>query len=254
MDITESVKVIADLEQAKNKAEESDRLKSTFLANMSHEIRTPLNTILGFSSILISEEEISSREREEYSSIINRSSENLLQIINDILDLSKLETGQLKIFKTQINVQTVLDELNMVFMKRLVEIGKVNIRLRMSAPHAPLFLNLDRVRFYQIFMNLLSNSIKFTEKGEIRYGISEVADDQVCFFVSDTGIGIEKGLQSTIFERFRQVNESNTRRHGGTGLGLSIVKNMVELMGGNITVDSEAGKGTTFRFTLPVEN
>lgn len=254
MDITELVKVIADLEQAKNKAEESDRLKSAFLANMSHEIRTPLNTILGFSSILTSEKDITSEEREEYSSIINRNSDNLLQIINDILDISKLETGQLKIFNTRFNVQTVLDELNRVFTKRLSELGKTSIQLRVLTPPEPVLLNLDRVRLYQVFMNLLSNSVKFTEQGYIRFGVSQVAENKIYFFVSDTGIGIKKELQSAVFERFRQANESTTRKHGGTGLGLSIVKNLIELMGGDITVESDAGKGTTFRFTLPVEN
>jgi len=253
MDITDSVKVIADLEQAKNKAEESDRLKSAFLANMSHEIRTPLNTILGFSSILASDETISSHEKEEYVSIINRSSDNLLQIINDILDISKLETGQLKIFNTRFDVQKVLDELNMVFIKRLDELDMNAIRLKLITLNEPLFLNQDRVRFYQIFMNLLSNSIKFTEKGEIQFGVSGIAGNKVSFFVSDTGIGIKKELQSAVFERFRQVNETITKLHGGTGLGLSIVKNLVELMGGEISVESESGRGTIFRFTLPVE-
>jgi PAS domain S-box-containing protein len=254
MDITESVKTIADLEQAKNKAEEGDRLKSAFLANMSHEIRTPLNTILGFSSILASDENISPQEKEEYSSIINRSSDNLLQIINDILDISKLETGQLKIFNTRFDVQNVMDELNRVFMKRLAEIDKNEVQLKQVTTDERLFLNQDRVRFYQIFTNLLSNSIKFTEKGEIRFGVSKVDEETVSFFVSDTGIGIKKELQSAIFERFRQVNEFGTNKvHGGTGLGLSIVKNLVELMGGTITVESESGKGTLFRFTLPKE-
>ncbi|MGV8096197.1 MAG: PAS domain S-box protein [Mangrovibacterium sp.] len=253
MDITESVKVIADLEQAKNKAEESDRLKSAFLANMSHEIRTPLNTILGFSSILTSDEEISPEEKEEYTSIINRSSDNLLQIINDILDISKLETGQLKIFKKLFDVRIVLDELNRVFTKRLTELDKNDIKLKVKTVSEPLFLNQDRVRFYQIFMNLLSNSAKFTEKGEIQFGVSEITGNIVSFFVSDTGIGIPKELQAAIFERFRQVDETSTKVHGGTGLGLSIVKNLVELMGGDITIESASNKGTLFRFTLPIE-
>jgi signal transduction histidine kinase len=221
---------------------------------MSHEIRTPLNTLLGFSGILASEENISAEEKDEYVSIINRSSDNLLQIINDILDISKLETGQLKIFNTRFDVQTVLDELNKVFTKRLDELDKSDICLRLTTLREPLFLNQDRVRFYQIFMNLLSNSVKFTEKGKIEFGVSDNSGNTVSFFVSDTGIGIKKELQSAIFERFRQVNEfGSNKMHGGTGLGLSIVKNLVELMGGTITVESESGKGTRFKFTLPVE-
>lgn len=254
MDITESIKTIADLEQAKNKAEEGDRLKSAFLANMSHEIRTPLNTILGFSSILASGEDVSPEEKEEYSAIVNRSSDNLLQIINDILDISKLETGQLKVFNARFEVQTVMDELNHVFVKRLAELEKSEIQLKLVASDGHLFLNQDRVRFYQIFTNLLNNSIKFTERGEIRFGVSGVDEKFVSFFVSDTGVGIKKELQSAVFERFRQVNEfAENKVHGGTGLGLSIVKNLVELMGGTITVESEAGQGTTFQFSLPVE-
>jgi PAS domain S-box-containing protein len=253
MDITDSVKVIEDLEQAKNKAEESDKLKSAFLANMSHEIRTPLNTILGFSSILASEENLSPQDKEDYSAIINRSSDNLLQIINDILDISKLETGQLKIFKSRFDVQTVLEELNRVFGKRLAELEKNNIVLGVDSVSEPVILNHDRVRFYQIFMNLISNSVKFTEEGEIRFGISEIKDHKITFFVSDTGIGIKKEMQPAIFERFRQVGDSPVKMYGGTGLGLSIVKNLVELMGGDLAVESERGKGTVFSFTLPYE-
>ncbi len=253
-DYTDRKKAENALEQAKNKAEESDRLKSAFLANMSHEIRTPLNTILGFSSILAAEEEISPEEKEEYSFIINRSSDNLLQIINDILDISKLETGQLQILNTRFNAVPVLDELSRVFEKRLSELGKKDIRLRLSTSDNPVYLNLDRVRFYQIFTNLLNNSVKFTEKGEIGFGMSGIAENEVSFFVSDTGIGIQKELHSAVFERFRQVNETSTRTHGGTGLGLSIVRNLVELMGGTITVESEPGRGTTFLFTMPAES
>jgi signal transduction histidine kinase len=124
----------------------------------------------------------------------------------------------------------------------------------LSTSDTPVYLNLDRVRFYQIFTNLLNNSVKFTEKGEIGFGMSGIAEDKVSFFVSDTGIGIQKELHSAVFERFRQVNETSTRTHGGTGLGLSIVKNLVELMGGTITVESEPGRGTVFLFTMPAEN
>ncbi|MDD4191748.1 MAG: PAS domain S-box protein [Mangrovibacterium sp.] len=253
-DFTDRKKAEDALEQAKNKAEESDRLKSAFLANMSHEIRTPLNTILGFSSILTAEEELSPEEKEAYSGIIDRSSDSLLQIINDILDISKLETGQLKILNSRFDAVPVLDELSRVFDKRLAELGKTAIQLRVSTHPAPVFLNLDRVRFYQIFSNLLNNSLKFTENGEVRFGIAKAAEGKASFFVSDTGIGIKKELQSAVFERFRQVNETSTRTHGGTGLGLSIVKNLVELMGGTITVESEPGQGTTFRFTLPADD
>jgi two-component system sensor histidine kinase EvgS len=145
-----------------------------------------------------------------------------------------------------------LDELYTIFRKRLVEIGRDNIALIVQKPETSILLNTDKIRFMQVLINLLSNAIKFTDKGHIQFGISEIAEKQVTFFVSDTGSGIKREFLPSIFERFRQADDSSTRRHGGTGLGMSIVKNLVELMDGHITLESEEGKGTVVRFSLPV--
>ncbi len=252
-DITEKKKIIADLKMAVEKAEESDRLKSAFLANMSHEIRTPLNAILGFSDMLCGDETLSLEIREEYSTIINKNSDNLLHIIDDILDISKLDTGQLKIIKKPIDLLQTLNELYLDFQRKISETGDGKVALKLKIPDFPVSISTDKVRFSQIVSNLLSNSVKFTHSGEIEFGILKITDQQITFFVSDTGIGIEKAVQPAIFERFRQANDSTSKLYGGTGLGLAIVKNLVELMDGEISLESEIGKGTTFKFCLPTK-
>jgi len=252
-DITEKKKIIADLKMSKEKAEESDRLKSAFLANMSHEIRTPLNAILGFSGMIAEDDELTKEVKEEYSSIINRNADNLLHIIDDILDISKLETGQVKILKKPFDLSKTLNELYTQYQSKISESGKENIVLKLRVPNHQILLSTDKVRLNQILSNLLNNSIKFTHLGMIEFGVMEVSRQKISFFVSDTGIGIEKDVQETIFERFRQANDSTTRVYGGTGLGLSIVKNLVELMGGQIQVESEVSKGTMFKFWLPLD-
>lgn len=252
-DITEKKKIVEDLKIAKEKAEESDRLKSAFLANMSHEIRTPLNAILGFSDMLTEDCGLSREIKEEYSSIINRNADNLLHIIDDILDISKLETGQVKIIKKPFELSQTLNELYTQYQKKISETEKENIKLKLRRPDHPISIRTDKVRLNQILSNLLNNSIKFTHYGEIEFGVLEITEQTITFFVSDTGIGIEKEIQSTIFERFRQANDSTTRLYGGTGLGLSIVKNLIELMKGDISLESEIGKGTMFKFRLPLK-
>ncbi|MGQ7871217.1 PAS domain S-box protein [Sunxiuqinia sp. sy24] len=252
-DITEKKKIMADLQRAKEKAEESDRLKTAFLANMSHEIRTPLNAILGFTNILVEEEDLDQNTKREFAAILKQSGANLLQIINDILDLSKLETGQLSIYPDQFDVIPLLQELHSIFKQRLVEHEKTNIQFRCLAPKGTLQLRTDKVRFNQIFMNLLSNAVKFTVEGDIQFGIAEQSDQMISFFVSDTGIGINKEIQASIFDRFRQADDSLTRIYGGSGLGLSISKKIVDLMGGDIQLKSEVGQGTTFTFRIPID-
>ena len=251
-DITEKKKIIADLKISKEKAEESDRLKSAFLANMSHEIRTPLNAILGFSDMLTDDSELSKEVKEEYSSIINRNADNLLHIIDDILDISKLETGQVKIINKTFDLRRTLNELFVHYQRKIAETGKENITLKLKIPDFPVSMHADKVRLNQILGNLLNNSNKFTHQGEIEFGVMDISEQRITFFVSDTGIGIEKDSQSTIFERFRQANDSMTRLYGGAGLGLAIVKNLIELMEGEISLESEVGKGTTFKFWLPL--
>lgn len=249
-DITGQKRLIKEVIEAKEKAEESERLKSAFLANMSHEIRTPLNAILGFTQMLAFEEDLSPEQKEEFTSIINRSAEGLLQIISDILDISQLETGLLKLHKTEINVHDLLSELYSQSKLKLNDAQKESIELKMEVP-AEIRLYTDRVRLIQIMMNLLNNAIKFTDKGYISFGVFHCDEEKIGFFVSDTGIGINPSIQSNIFERFRQADESLSRIYGGNGLGLAIVKSLTELLGGKIQLESELGKGTTFRFYLP---
>ena len=253
-DITERKRMIAEVIQAKNKAESAERLKSAFLANMSHEIRTPLNAILGFSNMMTSSDDMSDETKKEYIDIINKSAEGLLLIINDILDVSKLETGQVKIYYKPFNLNKMLESMKSQYQEKMTDKDKENIQLQLIPSSSDLILNTDENRLAQIFSNLLSNALKFTEKGEIKFGISAVHEDKVELIVSDTGIGISKKDQKTVFERFRQVDYSTKRIYSGNGLGLAIVKSLIELMGGKITLESEVGKGTTFRFFLPLEN
>jgi len=249
-DVTEKKKILEELINAKERAEESDRLKSSFLANMSHEIRTPLNSILGFSNFLTSEDDLTSQEKTEFSNIINKSAESLLQIINDIIDISSLETGQLKTFFTHLQVNSILRSLHTVFSLKLIEINKSHLFLTLLE-NEELTVYADENRFIQVITNLLNNALKFTVRGEISFGIESFNEEKVYFVVSDTGIGIRSEVQATIFERFRQGEENTNRTFGGNGLGLSIVKNLVELMGGEISLESEVGKGSKFRFWLP---
>jgi PAS domain S-box-containing protein len=250
-DITEKKTIVSDLQKAKEKAEESDRLKSAFLANMSHEIRTPLNVILGFTNLLV-EEELDKDIRKQFSTILTQSSDNLLQVINDILDISKIETGQLTFHNIDFNIQPVILDLFAVSKQLLKKYNRTDLRLNYFVPPNPVSVRTDKVRFNQIFTNLISNAVKFTQEGEINFGAKKVENGFVLFFVEDTGIGISKDRQQDIFERFRQVEDSSTRTYGGTGLGLSISKKLVEQMGGTISLESEPGKGSTFTFRIPV--
>ncbi len=238
-----------ELEKAKKKAEESDRLKSAFLANMSHEIRTPLNGILGFTTLLTSDRNNDFSKKQKYGSIIKKSSESLLQIIDDILDISRIESGELKISERPFDVIPMLHELNAVFARKIM--AGVNLYLMNSVNKDKIILHSDESRLRQVFYNLLDNAIKFTEKGAIRFGIRNVLPGKIEFFVQDTGIGIPKSKQKTIFQRFRQGENAYNRMYGGNGLGLAITKNLVELMGGRIKVESAVKKGSEFTFFMP---
>lgn len=252
-DITEQKAMIKEVLAAKEKAEEAERLKSAFLANMSHEIRTPLNAILGFTSMITTNKELSREANLRYSIIINKSAEGLLQIINDILDISKLETGQVKVFRNPFDLNMMLERINELYQDKFRE----NKNKKLTFKHLPappkFIITSDENRLSQIFSNLLSNAFKFTEKGKIVFGVSDIFNDKIEFIVSDTGIGISPQDQKTIFERFRQANSSTKKVYSGNGLGLAIVKSLIELMGGKITFESELGKGTTFRFFLPIK-
>ena len=251
-DVTERMKVEAELLMAKNKAEESDQLKSRFLANMSHEIRTPMNGILGFANLL-NAENILSKEREEYVQIINQNGNLLLKLIDDILDVAKIEAGQLAIFeKPCILNMELIDEYTL--FKRLIENNNaknINLVLHLPENNPPLQVLIDTARLKQILTNLLSNALKFTETGSIEFGYSLEPAQEIKFFVKDTGIGIPQEKFEIIFDRFRQADETSSRKYGGTGLGLTISSNLVKLMKGKMWIESEIGKGSVFYFTIP---
>ena len=232
------------------KAKESDRLKSTFLANMSHEIRTPLNGILGFSSLL-SEEEFDSKTIKEYSSIIVNNGKNLLNLINDIIDVSKIETQQLNIKRKKFSVNKLINNVVSLF-EQSISFSQKEIEFRVENNLiSDFYIISDEMRIQQILNNLLNNAIKFTQKGHIKLFI-ETHSNNLSFSVEDTGIGIEQSKQAIIFDRFRQANENIDQIYGGSGLGLSISKSLAQMLDGDIYLQSEKGKGSTFTFQLKI--
>lgn len=257
-DITFRKKMEEDLIKAKEKAEESDKLKSSFLANMSHEIRTPMNAIIGFSQLL-SDSDTTDEEKRHYINLIQNSGNDLLRLIDDIIDISKIEAGQVKIFKSQYFVDNILCELYDSFSEFIkTKKSKSNLKLIYNRPEGAqnIVLITDIDRFKQIIRNLVSNAIKFTDTGIIEFGFKvdySKKYSSIKFYVKDTGIGIAKDMLEVIFDSFRQANVSNTKIYGGTGLGLAITKKMVELLGGKIWVNSTPGRGSTFYFTLPYQ-
>ena len=249
-DLAEREKTNKELIKAKEKAEESDRLKSAFLANMSHEIRTPMNGIIGFSEIL-QEETLTGEKRKSYTQIVMNSGQQLLNIVNDILDISKIETGQVKINNNKVILNQMMLEL-FTFFKPKINTQEVSLYLHKDAGDEESTIHTDKARLSQVFNNLLSNAVKFTQKGHIKFGY-EIKTDEVLFFVEDTGIGIPAKYHDSIFERFRQADMDLSRKYGGTGLGLSISKGLVELMNGRLWLESKQGKGSTFYFTIPYQ-
>ena len=251
-DVSERVIAEKELLEAKEKAEESDRLKSAFLANMSHEIRTPMNSILGFSSLL-EMEECDADTRKDYLRYIQKSGEHLLSLINDIIDISKIEANQMSIRLSPCHVNRLMEDVYGMARSQVQLYKKEGLSLRMvndsSVPD--LILVTDEVRLKQILINLINNAIKFTEEGEVVFGYRLREDGVVQFFVKDTGIGIPEDKHTIIFSVFRQVEQNNTRNYGGAGLGLSITQSLVEKLGGRIWVMSEPGKGSRFYFTHP---
>jgi PAS domain S-box-containing protein len=254
-DITEKKWILGQLIEAKNKAEENERLKSAFLQNISHEIRTPMNSIVGFSKLL-QRTDLSAEKQRNYTSIIVNSTNQLLTIYSDILTISSLETHQERLFVQQMNLNEMLADLYDQF---LVQRKTKDITLTLNCPltdeQAEIFA--DKMKLSQIVSNLLFNAFKFTHNGEIEFGylaeslLENKKEPKIIFYTKDTGIGIEEKIQEKIFERFYQADHSINRKYGGNGIGLSISKGFVELMGGEIWVESAPAKGSVFKFTVP---
>ncbi len=246
-EISIRIKTEAKLTQAKLKAEENDKLKTAFLANLSHEIRTPMNGIVGFASLLV-DRTVDDESRNVYVEIINNSCNQLLSIINDIVDISRIESGQITLSETSFQLNGLIDELQMFFLP-LAEKSNLKLLSTKELPDAESTITCDHTKIRQVLNNLLINAIKFTKKGEIKFGY-RIVDNFVEFYVSDTGIGIKPDFQKLVFDRFQQAEAGDTNVYGGTGLGLSISKAFVELHGGKIWVQSTPGKGSDFYFTI----
>jgi PAS domain S-box-containing protein len=246
--ISERKKMEKDLITAKEKAEESDRLKSAFLANMSHEIRTPLNSILGFSDLLIAPD-LDTDSRREFANLINSSGNNLLSIINDILDISKIEAGQITLINNDFSAYKLISEIQKEYSYKAIYKG-IEFKLKTQSEAQKLIIRSDESRIKQVLINFVGNALKFTNSGYIEIGVA-LNENNMQFYVKDTGIGIPKEYHDKIFDRFRQVEAAQTRKYGGNGLGLAITKNLAELMGGNVWLESEPNVGSTFYFSLP---
>jgi signal transduction histidine kinase/CheY-like chemotaxis protein len=245
--------LIQQLDASEKKVREVSRIKENFMANMSHEIRTPMNAILGFTNLMKARNR--DPELEEFVEAIGQSGESLLTIINDILDVSKIEAGMMRIEATPFSVRGIIHSIQTMFAEKMQEkgldFGTVVDKL------VPDTLSGDPIRLTQILVNMIGNAVKFTSEGAIRVAVDDKGREgnhiRLGFIISDTGIGIAKEKLPELFDRFRQAEDSTTRKYGGTGLGLAIAKDLISLQGGEIEVESEAGKGTIFRFTIPYE-
>ena len=260
--IEENEKRSQELITANYKAEESNRLKSAFLSNISHEIRTPFNVILGFLKLIL-EEELATDERVLFGQMINQSASRLMNTIDDIIEISKLQSGSLEIFATEFNIKLLMNELFNHF-KCDCEVKALEIKVNHDLINNREYIFTDRLKLGSILSKLIENAIKYTKRGSIDFGYTFKTASWICeaddpitpteieFYVRDTGIGISKTQQTKIFERFRQADVSTTREFEGTGLGLAITKAYVEGLGGKLWVESEVGKGSTFYFTFPI--
>jgi len=243
-----------DLRKALHQATESDRLKSAFLASMSHELRTPLNAVLGFSQLVELDTPIETAV--DFCKTINQSGFQLLGIVEDLFDISSIESGNIKIKWNNYPLATILYEIEDLIKTEQYALNKTHLELKLILPtDASLYMiNTDPIRFKQIFINLLKNALKFTEKGRIEFGFNQnenASDKLIHFFVKDTGIGISDDVQKDIFDLFRQADETSSRVYEGIGIGLSISKKLIELLGGKISLESKQNEGSTFYFTHP---
>ena len=238
--------------QAKEEAREANRLKSSSLASMSHEIRTPLNSIIGFSDLLL-DPDATDEDRETFTKLILVAGKSLLQLVADIIDISKIEAGQVTIHEEEFRLNSFLQEIYEVFIHDHIQNRENNFELRfVKASSDEITIKTDQLRLRQIFNNLITNALKFIDKGFVEFGYSAVLPGSVLFYVKDTGVGIAKDKQHEIFFQYGQDSSTFQRNREGTGLGLAISKSFVELLGGKIWLDSERGSGSTFYFTVPI--
>lgn len=239
-----------DLFIATAKAKESDMLKNAFLANMSHEIRTPMNAILGFSHI-IHNQDICVSEKQHFVELINQNGRNLMMLLDNIIDISKIDAGQLEIKSTHCDVNSILTDIHAHFQNEAMRktCGKLVVTLNIVSKDE-LMIVVDAQRLRQVLFQLIGNAVKFTDSGVVEFGYS-LSADEILFYVKDTGVGIPKGMEDEVFKRFSKFNDNQNRLFGGIGIGLSIAQNLVELMGGRIWNDRTIDSGAIFYFTLP---
>jgi len=240
---------LAKIRDAEQKARESDTLKTSFLQNISHEIRTPMNSIVGFSELL-KDKNISETEKSQYLELISKSSDQLLNIVNEVLDISLIETGNITVNKTSLHLNDLMDELYLSYRIAIKDLIGFSVDKGLSDSSSLILADIVKVR--QVLANLLSNAAKFTDKGNIRFGY-RLVNNELEFFVEDSGIGIDPEFHDRIFERFLKVGKENIRLYEGVGLGLAICKGNIDLLKGRIWLESEAGKGSKFFFTIPYE-
>lgn len=257
-DLSTLKQITENLSKSKIKAEESDKLKTAFLANLSHEIRTPMNAIIGFSELLLSNE-LPVEQKEKYVNYINSSGTVLLKLIDDIIDIAKIQSKQLSIKKVRTDINGILYEIYSTY-SRLIKAQKgdeVELIWNKKDKDGRVKLLTDSLRFRQIFTNLLGNALKFTDKGSIEFGydmIEEANQKVIRFFVKDTGVGLSSQNKDIVFSRFYKNDDDSMRLYRGVGLGLTITKSLVDLLGGKIWVESQLGKGSTFFFSFPVSD
>lgn len=240
-------KHVRRLRKAEEEAVRSNKLKTAFLQNISHEIRTPMNSILGFSELLNSDE-INREEAKEYIHTIHQSTQQLLLVVDELMEISMIETGNMKLNPTTVNINDLLQDIRLSFSPLLKP--NISLKIKGTIPEEKSLVTIDEGKLRQILYNLLSNANKYTDEGEIELEYT-LRDEQLYFRVSDTGIGIAEDVKSFVFERFRKVHNEKRRQYDGVGLGLAICKGNVDLMGGSIDFTSELDKGSTFFFSLP---